>query len=46
MGVLVSEEFIDKVVEVEHVSECLVIVKLVLGDCLLNIISGYLSRVG
>ena len=39
VGVLVSEEYTDKVVEVRHVSECLIMVKLVFGECLVNFIS-------
>ena len=46
VGVLVSEEFVDKVVEVKHMSEHLMMVKLVLGKCLMNVISGYWPQVG
>ena len=38
-GVLVSEEFVDKVVEVKHMRECLMIVKLVIRKHLMNVIS-------
>jgi len=46
MGVVMSEEFLDKMAEMEHVSECLMMVKLAIGDCLINIISGYMPQVG
>ena len=41
VGVLVSDEFVDKVVKVKRVSERLIIVKLVIGECLMNVISGW-----
>ena len=46
VGVLVSEEFVDKVVEVKRMSERLMMVKLVIGKCLMNVISGYAPQVG
>ena len=46
MGGLVSGEFMDKVVEVKRMSECLMMVKLVIGKCLMNVISGYAPQVG
>ena len=39
-GVLVSEELVDRVVEVKHMSECLMMVKL------MNLISSYAPQVG
>ena len=45
VGVLVSEEFVDKVVEVKCMSEHLMMVKLVIGKCLMNVI-GYAPQVG
>ena len=36
----------DKVVEVKRMSECLMMVKLVIGKCLMNVISGYAPQVG
>mgnify|MGYP007071599789 CR=1 FL=1 len=46
VGVLVSEEFVDKIVEVKRMSERLMMVKLVIGECLMNVISGYAPQVG
>jgi hypothetical protein len=46
VGILVSEEFVDKVVEVRRLSERLIMVKLVIGKCLVNVISGYAPQVG
>jgi len=39
VGVLVSEGFVDKVIEVKSVSKHLMMVKLVIGECLINVIS-------
>ena len=46
VGVLVSEEFVDKVVEVKRMSEHLIMVELVIGKCLMNVTSGYVQQVG
>ena len=46
VGVLVLEELVDKVVEVKHMSEHLMMVKLVIGKCLVNVISDYVPQVG
>ena len=41
VGVIVSEEFIDKVVEVTRVNERLMMVKLIVGKCLMNVVAAY-----
>jgi len=46
VGVLVSEEFVDKVVEVKCVSEYLMMVNLVIGECLIDVISGCVPQIG
>ena len=46
VGVLLSEEFIDKVVSVVRVNERLMMVKLVVGRNLLNVISLYAPQTG
>ena len=46
MGVIVSEEFIDKVVEVTRVSERLMMVKLIVGKCLMNVVAAYAPQTG
>lgn len=45
-GLLVSEEFVDKVAAVKNVSECLMMVKLVIGECLTNVIPGCVLQDG
>ena len=45
-GVLVSDKFVDKVVEVKRMRDRLMMVKLVIGKCLINVISGYVPQVG
>ena len=42
VGVIVSEEFIDKVVEVTR----LMMVKLIVGKCLMNVVAAYASQTG
>ena len=37
VGVIVSEEFIDKIIEVTRVNERLMMVKLIVGKCLMNV---------
>ena len=46
VGVIVSEEFIDKVVEVTRVSERLMMVKLIVGKCLMNVVAAYALQTG
>ena len=46
VGVIVSEEFIDKVVEVTRVSERLMMVKLIVGKCLMNVMAAYAPQTG
>ena len=47
VGVIVSEEFIDKVVvEVTRVSERLMMVKLIVGKCLMNVVAAYAPQTG
>ena len=46
VGVIVSEEFIDKVVEVTRVNERLMMVKLIVGKCLMNVVAAYASQTG
>ena len=41
VGVLLSEEVMNQVVSVKRVNERLMLVKLALGSCLVNVISGY-----
>ena len=43
---IVSEEFIDKVVEVTRVSERLMMVKLIVGKCLMNVVAAYAPQTG
>ena len=38
---IVSGEFIDKVIEVTRVSERLMMVKLIVGKCLMNVVVAY-----
>ena len=45
VGVIVSEEFIDKVVEVTRVSERLMMVKLIVGKCLMNVVAAYAPQI-
>ena len=46
VGMIVSEEFIDKVVEVTRVSERLMMVKLIVGKCLMNVVAAYAPQTG
>ena len=46
VGVIVSDEFIDKVVEVTRVSERLMMVKLIVGKCLMNVVAAYAPQTG
>ena len=46
VGVLLSEEIMEMVVDVKRVNERLMLVKLVLGSRLMNVISGYAPQVG
>ena len=46
VGVIVPEEFIDKVVEVARVSERLMMVKLIVGKCLMNVVAAYAPQTG
>ena len=46
VGVIVSEEFIDKVVEITRVSERLMMVTLIVGKCLLNVVAAYAPQTG
>ena len=41
-----SDKFVDKVVEVKRMRKRLMMVKLVIGKCLINVISGYAPQVG
>jgi len=40
MGVLMSDEFIDKVVKMKHLGEHLMMVRLMIEECLINVILG------
>ena len=44
--VIVSEEFTDKVIEVTRVSERLMMVKLIVGKCLMNVVAAYAPQTG
>ena len=46
VGVIVSEEFINKVVGVERVNERIMMVKLIVGKSLMNVVSAYAPQVG
>ena len=46
VGVIVSEEFINKVVGVERVNEGIMMVKLIVGKSLMNVVSAYAPQVG
>ena len=46
VGVIIAEEFIDKVVKVVRVYDRLMMVKVLVGQCLVNIISAYAPHVG
>jgi len=46
VGVIISEEFIDKVVKVVRVSERLMMLKLIVGKCLVNVVAAYAPQVG
>ena len=46
VGVLLSAEIMEMVVDVKRVDERLMVVKLVLGSRLVNVISGYAPQVG
>ena len=45
-GLVVSEEVMNQVVAVKRVNERLMLVKLALGSCLVNVISGYAPQIG
>ena len=46
VGMIVSEEFIDKVVEVTRVSERLMMIKLIVGKCLMNVVAACAPQTG
>ena len=46
IGVIIAEEFIDKVVKVVGVYDRLMMVKVLVGQCLVNIVSAYAPQVG
>ena len=46
MGALISEEFVDKAVAAKRLSEHLMMVKLVIKQCLIDVILGYIPQVG
>ena len=46
MGVIVSEEFIDKVAEVTRVNERLMMVKLIVRMYLMNVVAAYAPQTG
>ena len=46
VGVIIAEEFIDKVVKVVRVYDRLMMVKVLVGQCLVNIVSAYAPQVG
>ena len=46
VGVIVSEEFIGKVVKVTRVSKRLMMVKLIVGKCLMNVVAAYAPQTG
>ena len=46
VGVIVSEEFIDKVVEVTRVSERLMMVKLIWESTFMNVVAAYAPQTG
>ena len=46
VGVIIAEEFIDKVVKVVRIYDRLMMVKVLVGQCLVNIVSAYAPQVG
>ncbi|XP_070055427.1 uncharacterized protein [Nicotiana tomentosiformis] len=46
MGILVDKEIRESVVEVRQVNDRLMIIKLVVGECTLNVVSAYAPHVG
>ena len=46
VGVMVAEELVENVVAVLRVSERLMMVKLVIGKCLVNVVSAYAPQIG
>ena len=43
-GVLLAQDFIDNMVKVKCVSERLIVVKVVIGECLIKVVSGYMPQ--
>ena len=46
VDIMILEELMDKVVEVVRVNEQLIMVKLVIGKCLVNVIFSYAPQIG
>ena len=41
VGILVAEKWIDKVIEVKRVNERIILVRIVVGKCVVNLVSAY-----
>ena len=46
VGIFVAEKWVDSVVSVEKHSERVLVLKVVLGDCLLNVFTAYAAHSG
>ena len=46
VGILVAEKWIDKVIEVKWVNERIILVRIVVGKCVVNLVSAYAPQVG
>ena len=46
VGIFVAEKWVDSVVSVERHSERALVLKMVLGDCLLNVFTAYAPHLG
>jgi hypothetical protein len=46
VGVLVQEKWIEKVIEVKRVSERIIVLRVTVGKCVLNVVSVYAPQVG
>jgi len=46
VGIFVAEKWVDSVVSVERHSERALVLKMVLGDCLLNVLTAYAPHSG
>ena len=46
VGILVAERWVDKVIEVKRISERIMVLRVVVGNSILNIVSFYAPQVG